>query len=316
MLLLLFLFASSSPAVAWIPDVQARLDVSEAEAARLRKTVANQGVALSRVEARLTALEAACAFLGTSAASESAPRTKGIPDGLAGARSLQQVSGEGSVTRVDSTSVTTRILNVTDAIFLTGTFFWNGREWGPNDPTLQPTSAPTLAPTLHPTASARTLTAAEIAGARCTTAVHSLTIDVSSPASWKFYDITTNSATSTTWYCDITVADTFDSVLASYTLRGFDPITAAATHPDDNFPMTSWGSAATGDGGYFSFGTPATILNRGGTYGGNVGYGKTQGFTFAQGSVSAANVIRFGFSQSSTNEDFSLEDLVIKVRVV
>jgi hypothetical protein len=160
------------------------------------------------------------------------------------------------------------------------------------------------------------LTAAEISGARCTPTVHTLTIDVSSPTSWKFYDITDDTVTSATWYCDITIADTFDSVSASYTLRGFDPITGVATHPDDNQPMGSWGSAATNNGGYFSFGTPGTIVNSGGTYGGDLASGTTKGFVFAPGTVTATNVVRFGFSQSLAVEDFSLEDLVIKVRVV
>ena len=42
------------------------------------------------------------------------------------------------------------VLNVTD-VFITGALYWHGREWGPNDPTLQPTPVPSAVPVPLPT---------------------------------------------------------------------------------------------------------------------------------------------------------------------
>ena len=111
--------------------------------------------------------------------------------------------------------------------------------------------------------------------------------------------------------------ETFDAVSASYTLRSIDPVSGVATHPDDNEPMVSWGTDAIGHHGYFSFGTPSTIVNAGGVMGSDVAFTTTtRAVTFSEGSVAATNIVRFGFSQSGASEDFSIENLSIIIRVV
>jgi hypothetical protein len=53
--------------------------------------------------------------------------------------------------RVKSSAVAAGSLNVTGDVHFTGTVFWHGREWGPNDPTPVPTPSPSSAPAPAPT---------------------------------------------------------------------------------------------------------------------------------------------------------------------
>jgi hypothetical protein len=119
------------------------------------------------------------------------------------------------------------------------------------------------------------------------------------------------------WVCDITSTDDFTAVSASYTIRGIDPITGAVQDPDDNEAMTGWwGKDAAGDNGYFSFGTPGTVVNPGGTMGANVAHGTTQSVIWAEGTVAKTNIVRFGFAQSYNNhEDFSIENVAVTITV-
>ena len=103
----------------------------------------------------------------------------------------------------------------------------------------------------------------------------------------------------------------------SYTIRGIDPITGAVQDPDDSEAMTAWGNDPAGHNGYFSFGTPGTIVNPGGTMGANVAYysPNTQSVTWAEGTVAETNIVRFGFAQSANHEDFSIENVAVTITV-
>eukprot|EP00937_MAST-01D_sp_MAST-1D-sp2_P003087 g3087.t1 len=162
----------------------------------------------------------------------------------------------------------------------------------------------------------RTVTASELANAQCTKGTGTVTMDVSSNK-WEFHGIPEDHIASAAWYCDVTTTDEFIAVDASYRLTSVDPKTSAVQDPDDNAAMTSWG-ADTGPNhsGYFSFGTPTTVLDAGGTRGGNLGYQTPNNqvdVTFQGGSVSKTNVVRFGFSQSANHEDFSIDNVVINL---
>jgi hypothetical protein len=68
--------------------------------------------------------------------------------------------------------------------------------------------------------------------------------------------------------------------------------------------------------GYFSFGTPDTVLDAGGNKNPQVqrNQGDATTLTFVGGAVGGAGVankVRFGFSQSADHEDFSIQDLEI-----
>ena len=165
----------------------------------------------------------------------------------------------------------------------------------------------------------RALTAAELATATCTRGMGTVTMDVSS-TQWDFHGIPTDAANSAAWYCDVTTSDDFTAVDASYRLTSVDPVTGAVQDPDDTSAMSSWG-ADTGNNhaGYFSFGTPTTVLDAGGTRGGNLGYG-TPGnqvqLNWQGGNVAQTNVVRFGFSQSANHEDFTIDNLVINIEAI
>jgi len=159
----------------------------------------------------------------------------------------------------------------------------------------------------------RTLTAAELATVSCTVMNGEVTFDTSDSAKWNFYDIPEVATPGATWVCDITSTDDFTAVSASYTIRGNDPITGAVQDPDDNEAMTAWGNDPAGHNGYFSFGTPGTVVNPGGTMGGNVAHGTTQSVTWAEGTVAETNIVRFGFDQSANHEDFSIENVAVTI---
>ena len=144
-----------------------------------------------------------------------------------------------------------------------------------------------------------------------------------------FSSIVSNAEDSARWWCDIAVGSTFRAAEAKYTLVAKNAVTGDDTHPDDNEPMSSWGSDATGHSGYFSFGTPGEILDAGGYLGGNVETG-TLTFQYgaarplrrhrsralvtrlAPGTVNpGSSTIRFGFCQSATAEAFSIQDIDI-----
>jgi len=131
-----------------------------------------------------------------------------------------------------------------------------------------------------------------------------------------FKNIPTDYVNKATFYCDITAAGvTFDKLAVSYTVVPKDA-GDTDTYPDDDAPMTAWGVQPPGHKGYFSVGTPKTILHAGGTQG-NFRPGPTSGipktFTFSTGSTDRTWTVRLGFSQSERFEDFSIKDLVITI---
>jgi hypothetical protein len=122
-----------------------------------------------------------------------------------------------------------------------------------------------------------------------------------------------NTGDNAAWVCDVYAAVDFTTVSASYTLYGKHPITGISQDPDDNEAMTAWGSQPAGHAGYFSFGTPTTIVHGGGDMGGNVAAGSSRTVTFAAGTVAATNTVRFGFSQSASHENFRITNVDIQI---
>lgn len=110
-------------------------------------------------------------------------------------------------------------------------------------------------------------------------------------------------------YCDVTLNENFDRVIeASYEVY-CKP--GRAGWPEDDVPMSDWLSLCPTNphGGYFSFGTPETILDPGGTDGGQWRCGRKE---FAVGDVQPGNVLRFGFYQ---NKDFDLPEEIRDIKV-
>lgn len=160
----------------------------------------------------------------------------------------------------------------------------------------------------------RTLTADELATASCTIFKGKVSVDNRHPGKWMIKDFSQLASESrTTFVCDITASEEFTAVSASYEL-----FHEGASHngPDDDEAMTAWGADPAGkDAGYFSFGTPTTIVGAGGTNGPDLGQkgGKVK-LTFAEGPVAATNVVRFGFSQSSPSETFSINNFQMTIK--
>jgi hypothetical protein len=121
----------------------------------------------------------------------------------------------------------------------------------------------------------------------------------------------------------------FAAASASYTVvaLGADPEglddSDVLQHPDDTQPMTSWDMAATDHAGYFSFGTPATIIDGGGKrncYSGTcaldteaIKMGGSTAISFTKGPTAPSTVLRFGFCQSFYLEQFRIKDIAAKI---
>jgi hypothetical protein len=165
--------------------------------------------------------------------------------------------------------------------------------------------------------SSRALTANELSSVSCTKFGGTVTMDTTSPGTWKFKDIPTLADPGACWVCDITASETFTAVSASYTLVALHHTTGAAQDPDDTRAMTAWGSDPSGHDGYFSFGTPTTIVDAGGWRSPNNAWDNRasgqETRTFAQGTAADTNIVRFGFAQSANHENFSIKDLQITI---
>jgi len=117
--------------------------------------------------------------------------------------------------------------------------------------------------------------------------------------------------------CEIDLGFSFTGASASYTIVPLDD-NNAIQHPDDSQTMTSWGMSTTEHEGYFSFGTPATIINGGGSAEGKVGWsleyrGGAWPISFTKGPTAASTVLRFGFCQSYYAEQFRIKDIAAKI---
>jgi len=67
-------------------------------------------------------------------------------------RLLTNSDSSGEHTRISSRSFQTPVANITD-LYVSGTVYWHGRIWGPEEPSLAPSPVPTLAPIPAPTTS-------------------------------------------------------------------------------------------------------------------------------------------------------------------
>jgi hypothetical protein len=121
--------------------------------------------------------------------------------------------------------------------------------------------------------------------------------------------------------CEIDLGFSFIGASASYTVVALDD-SDKLQHPDNTQAMTSWDMAATGHDGYFSFGTPATIIDGGGAPAGlpshlphsaSIKAGGSTPITFAKGPTAPSTVLRFGFCQSYYEEQFRIKDIAAKI---
>jgi hypothetical protein len=154
------------------------------------------------------------------------------------------------------------------------------------------------------------LTAAEIAATKCTQTFGSVEFSKSDDQQTLTFNAV-HEDKSAAWFCDISSSASFEAVEASYTVIPIHPDTGATQDPDDNVKMAVWGERTHNDAGYFSFGTPGTIIDPGGSRGANINTETT--LTFSRALSDATNVIRLGFAQSAGHEQFSINDIRIKV---
>merc|ERR1711972_166078 len=146
------------------------------------------------------------------------------------------------------------------------------------------------------------LSAAELGSVQCTGSMQFTTLTASS-----WLPVSPGAS-----YCEVTLAENFDHVIeASYEVY-CDPNQHEDHYPEDDVPMSDWLSTV-GHSGYFSFGTPETILDVGGTNGRQWNCGRHE---FVVGDVQPGNVLRFGFYQNNAFDLFEIRDVRIKVRSI
>ena len=112
---------------------------------------------LAALVSELTSKLVSCCASSSAGAGDSGGSFDPKDQPLRSPSSSRELVGVAHQTRLAAGSVSTPAVhamtaNFTD-VYITGALFWQGREWSPNDPTLQPTPVPTLQPTTpYPTA--------------------------------------------------------------------------------------------------------------------------------------------------------------------
>ena len=142
------------------------LDGLRGEVANLWAALAERDAALAardammvRLSARLDAQDAADAAspYSSSASSLASSSSSSSPaeweaESVNAGRTLLSASQCASaptklnMCSVSSSSITAGDLNVTGSLYISGTLYWHGREWGPGEPTTVPTPTPSPAP--------------------------------------------------------------------------------------------------------------------------------------------------------------------------